>query len=394
MNNNILNIEVQTFIKRNLLGNVNQIALAKSPFNDISSAELANQITAKNKSEKKLPTWYKTENIYYPPLLSIEQCSSEKTAKYKASLAKGDNLIDLTGGFGIDVYYFAQKIKSVIHCEINEELSAIAKHNASVLNTKNIQFLATDGIEYLKKTTKTFDTIYIDPARRNTKGKVFMLNACTPNVIEYMDLLLAKSKRLIIKTAPLLDISAGLKELKNVSEIHIVSVKNECKELLWVIDRAVLDDVKITCTTLNKTNKQFSFFKNDEAVDIDYVAHLNTEQFIYEPDVALLKSGAFNLIAKRYQIDKLHQQTQLYISNKIVKDFPGRIFKIEQILNLNAIKKDKHLIGSVIVRNFPSNAKELVKKYKIKQDDVQFLIFTKDKNNQFLVIKAQIIQHY
>lgn len=394
MNNKILNIEVQHFINRNLQANVNQIALAKSPFNDVSSAELANQISAKYKSEKKLPTWFKTSGIYYPQLLSIEQCSSEKTAKYKASLIKGDTLIDLTGGFGIDAYYFAQKSKSVIHCEINAELSTIAQHNATVLNSKNINFLATDGIEYLKNTTKKFDTIYIDPARRSTKGKVFMLNDCTPNVVEHIDLLLAKSNRLIIKTAPLLDISAGLKELKNVSEIHIVSVKNECKELLWVIDGEISNEVKITCTTLNETDKQFSFFKYDETLVIDYAKQLNTEQFIYEPDVALLKSGAFNLIAKRYQIDKLQQQTQLYVSNKIVKDFPGRVFKIEQISNLNAIKKDKHLIGSVIVRNFPSTTKDLVKKYKIKQDDVQFLIFTKDFNNQYLVIKAQIIQHY
>lgn len=147
----------------------------------------------------------------------------------------------------------------MVHCEINPELSEIAEYNAKVLGQNNISFLAKDGLAHLQNTTASFDTIYIDPARRSSAGKVFMLKDCTPNVVEHLDLLLKKSARIIVKTAPLLDLSAGIKELGKVSEIHIVSVKNECKELLWIIEKQEVPNVKITCTTLNESEKSFSF---------------------------------------------------------------------------------------------------------------------------------------
>lgn len=261
MNKNILAPAVQEYINNHLNGDVFTIAMAKSPFPEVSSKELANQIAAKQKSIKKLPTWYQQEMIYYPALLSIEQCSSESTAAYKSRLTMGESLIDLTGGFGVDSLFFARKLKSVTHCELYPELSEIAAHNAQVLKQSNMTFLALDGIAYLQENKVEFDNIYIDPARRSSIGKVFMLKDCTPNVVEHLDLLLSKSKRILIKTAPLLDLSAGLKELKNVSEIHVVSVKNECKELLWVVENEPTEQVKIVCTTLNEQEKALAFSK-------------------------------------------------------------------------------------------------------------------------------------
>lgn len=395
MNNKLLAIAVQDYINANLNADVNQIALAKTPFEGITSAELATQITAKKKSERKLPTWFHTENIYYPPVLSIEQTSSEITAKYKSKLAKGDTLIDITGGFGIDTYYFAKKVKEVIHCEINPELSAIAQHNARALNAKNIEFKAEDGIAFIQNTATTFNTIYVDPARRAEKGKVFMLKDSTPDIIGNLDALLKKSSRIIVKTAPLLDISAGLAELKQVSEIHIVSVKNECKELLWVIDKGFDKDTKVIAVTLNyEVEKDFSFYRSVANGTVQFAESLSINNYLYEPDAALLKSGAFNLIGSTYGISKLHPQTQLFTATIIKTDFPGRIFKIEAILSTAELKKATNLKGNVIVRNYPAKPEDLVKKYKIKSDQEQFLIFTKIANGENVILKASIIQYY
>jgi len=395
MNNKLLAEAVQDYINTNLNADVNQIALAKSPFEGITAAELATQITAKKKSEKKLPTWFNTQNIYYPPVLSIEQTSSEITAKYKSKLAKGNTLIDITGGFGIDSYYFSKKVKAVTHCEINPELSVIAQHNAQALHATNIEFKAEDGIAYLQTSDASFDTIYVDPARRAEKGKVFMLKDCTPDIASNLDALMEKSSRIIVKTAPLLDISAGLSELKRVSEIHIVSVKNECKELLWIIDKAYNDDTKIIAVTLNNgIEKDFSFYRSASNDSIQFIDDLNTGDYLYEPDAALLKSGAFNLIGTTYNLLKLHPQTQLFSSAIVNKDFPGRIFKIEAVLSTATLKKQENLKGNVIVRNYPAKPEDLVKKYKIKADQNQFLIFTKVGNGENIVVKASIIQYY
>lgn len=393
MNKHITDNEVQDYINEHLNADVHQIAMAKSPFPEISGKELANQIAAKKKSSRKLPSWYHTPGIYYPPLLSIEQCSSEITAAYKAGLSNGTTLIDLTGGFGVDSYYFSKKNESVVHCEIGQELSAIAAYNAALLGQDNTRFICDDGLQFLENTDQHFGSIYIDPARRSSAGKVFMLKDCTPDVVENLDLLLSKGTAVLIKTAPLLDISAGLKELKQVAEIHIVSVRNECKELIWIIGQATDTRTKIVCTTLNAVQKQFSFFIGDE-VPAAATGSVTTGAYLYEPDVALLKSGAFNLIAERYQLQKIHQQTQLYSADEIHSDFPGRIFKIDQVMSAGAVKKEKNLVGSVIVRNYPDKAASLVDKYHIKPDDLQFLIFTQGQNEGKVILKSTIIQHY
>ena len=394
MNKHILDSAVQNYIHEHLNADVHKIAMAKSPLPEVSGKELANQIAAKKKSVRKLPTWFKKKLIYYPALLSIEQCSSEITAAYKAGLTKGNSLIDLTGGFGVDSYYFSRQNGAVMHCEINEELSAIAKYNGALLEQENTEFYAGDGIAYLQDTEREFDFVYIDPARRNAAGKVFMLKDCTPNVVEHLDLLLARAKKVLIKTAPLLDLSAGLKELSHVAAIHIVSVKNECKELIWVVERDFTSVPQVICTTLNGSAKHFSFALGEETAPAAMESTVEAGLYLYEPDVALLKGGAFNLIAERYQLEKLHPQTQLYTSSAIHEEFPGRIFKIDEVVSAGAIKKEKDLVGSVIVRNYPDKAAALVDKYQIKPDDTAFIIFTQSKAQGKLILKCTIKQHY
>jgi 16S rRNA G966 N2-methylase RsmD len=394
LNKHITTEAVQAYIQEQLHADVHKIALTKSPFREVDGKELANQIAARKKAARKLPTWYHTPLIYYPSLLSIEQCSSEITAAYKAGLTRGKSLIDLTGGFGVDSYYFSTVNDSVVHCEINEELSAIASYNSALLGQTDTTFISGDGMSFLENTEQKFDFVYIDPARRSSSGKVFMLKDCTPNVVEHLDMLLSKANRVLIKTAPLLDLSAGLKELEHIAEIHIVSVKNECKELIWIAERDYTGLPQIVCTTLNSEEKQFSFNMGEEVPARPLATHIEAGYYLYEPDVALLKSGAFNLIAERYQLQKFHSQTQLYLSADIHTGFPGRIFKIDQVLSAGAIKKEKGLVGSVIVRNYPDKAAALVDKYQIKPDDTQFIIFTQSKAEGKVILKSTIIQHY
>jgi hypothetical protein len=393
LNRLITHSAVQEYIRENLNADVHKIAMAKSPFPGITGKELANQIAARKKSAKKLPSWFATAGIYYPPLLSIEQCSSEITAAYKAGLSKGCTLIDLTGGFGADSHYFAKVNQSVIHYEINEELSAIARYNAPLLGQHNTDFVTGDGMAFIRDTDQHFNTVYIDPARRSSAGKVFMLKDCTPNVIENLGLLLDKTDQLLIKTAPLLDISAGLKELRNVAAIHIVSVKNECKELIWVLKKRFDGPPQVVCTTLNTVHKEFSFLMGEEMPSV-ITGTPAAGDYLYEPDVALLKSGAFNLIAERYQLKKFHHQTQLYTAEWVHESFPGRIFKIDEVLSAGTVKKEKELTGSVIVRNYPDKAASLVEKYHIKPHDTHFMIFTQSASAGKIILKSTIIQHY
>ncbi|HEY1006227.1 MAG TPA: class I SAM-dependent methyltransferase, partial [Sphingobacteriaceae bacterium] len=263
MNRAILTPEVQQFILENLETPPGAIALKKSPFPGVSSRELAEQIDSKARAARKLPLWHATAGIFFPPRLSVEQSSSEATAEYKTSLIAPGRLIDLTGGFGVDSYYFSRRA-DVWHLEVNAELSEIARHNAEVLGARNITFIHGDGIAYLRSTAEKFDTIYVDPSRRVKTRKVFRLSDCEPDVVAELPLLFDRGSRIIIKTAPLLDISMGLEELRHVREIHVVSLRNDCKELLWVLEEGYEGEPLIICAALDGETRLFRFRISDE----------------------------------------------------------------------------------------------------------------------------------
>ena len=202
MNIDILNTEIQDFINNNLNSNVSELLLKGVSFKTVNSQELIEQLEAKRKSEKKLPTWFNTKNVYYPSKLNIEQTSSEISAQYKAGLISGKSIIDITGGFGIDTYYFSKQFAEVTHCEINTELSHIVTHNYKQLKVSNIKTINQDGIQYLKLSNKSYDWLYIDPSRRhNSKGKVFYLKDCLPNVPDNLHTLFKHSKNILIKAS-------------------------------------------------------------------------------------------------------------------------------------------------------------------------------------------------
>ena len=388
--NLFLTKEIQDFINENINSNISDLALQKHNFKTIEYNQIINQIVAKQKAKDKLPTWFTTEHIIYPPKVSIEQTSSEKAAKYKSSIIEGENLIDLSGGFGIDDYYFSSVFKNVIHCEINEELSFIVSHNYKQLKKENIKCIAGESTEILKKLNSQFDCVYIDPSRRNDKkGKVFLLQDCEPNVPDLLNFYYNYTIRILIKTAPILDIQAGLNELHNVKNIHIVAVDNEVKELLWEIEKGYTNEVTLFSVNLEREND--SIVKTILGKEYSPTFSL-PETYLYEPNASLLKSGNFNAISEIFQFNKLHQHSHLYTSNNKI-DFPGRRFKIDAIIPFQK-KEIKGLMNSkmnVTTRNFPLKVDEIKKKYKIKDGGTVFAFFTTNiENNKIVLLCSKV----
>lgn len=383
----LLAVPVQKFIRENSDTTISKLALQKNPFPEIPWVEILTQIAAKSKAKEKLPTWYAQQNIIYPSKISIEQTSSEKTALYKSNIVSGDSLIDLTGGFGVDDYYFSKKIKQVYHCELNASLSEIVTHNFELLNTKNITCFPGDSFETLKKLNQKFDWIYIDPSRRSdTKGKVFMLKDCLPNVPELIEEYFQFSDKILIKTAPILDITSGLAELEQVKTIHIIAVNNEVKELVWEIKKDYTDAITIKTINFNKEKEEvFDFVWNEKMESNSYSL---PKKYIYEPNSAILKSGAFELIAHHFNLEKLHQHSHLYTSDDII-DFPGRIFKIDKIFEYTK-NEMKQLLqnakANITTRNFPETVENIRKKWKISDGGTVYTFFTTDANNRKIVL--------
>ena len=382
MNLSILNDDVQQFITDNLKSDITKLILKGSPFKSISIQELANLIIAKQKSEKKLPTWFSKKNIYYPPKISIEQTSSEITAKYKANLVSGDSIIDITGGFGIDCYYFSKQFKKVTHCEINDELSTIVKHNYQQLKVNNIETFSGDGIEFLKNSAQHFDCIYIDPSRRNDlKGKVFLLKDCLPNVPVNIDFLFSKTNQILIKNSPILDITSTINELKFVKEIHIIAINNEVKELLFLLQKDYNKEINIKTINFQKRKTQEFNFNFNNKLNSLYSEPLT---YLYEPNATILKSGGFHQIPKQLGIFKLHKHSHLYTSKELI-DFPGRSFKVENVFSYDKKKLAKFLPNkkaNITIRNFPKNVAQIRKETKIKDGGKIYIFLTTDLNNK------------
>jgi hypothetical protein len=383
----ILYPKVQEFIQNQLGVSITKLALQKNPFPEIDWLTILNQIEAKTKSREKLPTWFTTKAIIYPSKLSVEQTSSERTAEYKSSLIAGNSLIDLTGGFGVDDYYFAKKINKITHCEINTDLSEIVKHNFKQLGVTNINCIAGDSLTTLQSTTEKWDWMYIDPSRRNdAKGKVFMLKDCLPNVPENLDFYFERSDTILIKTAPLLDIAAGLSELQNVKTIHIIALENEVKELLWELHKNYLGAIGIKTVNLTKdATNSFDFILNQESTEANYSL---PKRYLFEPNSAIMKSGGFNAISVQYRLDKLHKHSHLYTSNELI-DFPGRVFEIQHAIHYSKKEIKIHLENSkqnITTRNFPETVELIRKKWKIKDGGNSYCFFTTDMKNDKIVL--------
>ncbi|AWG22251.1 SAM-dependent methyltransferase [Flavobacterium faecale] len=387
MESPILAPTVQDFITKNIGVSLSKLALQKNPFLDIEWLAVLKQIEAKTKAKDKLPLWFATENIIYPSKISVEQTSSEKTAQYKSTLVSGDSLIDLTGGFGVDDFYFSKVIKQVAHCEINPELSAIVEHNLQQLKVTNISCHLGDSKQTLIECNSQWDWMYIDPSRRNdAKGKVFLLEDCLPNVPENLNFYFGYSNKILIKTAPLLDLSSGLSELKNVKTIHIIALENEVKELLWEIHKDYQGAISIQTVNLVKDKiEKFEFVYNEN----ENLPNFGTpKRYVYEPNSAIMKSGGFDEVALQFNLDKLHKHSHLYTSDSVI-DFPGRSFEVTKVIGYTKNEMKAVFSGiktNITTRNFPESVENIRKKWKIKEGGNTYCFFTTNEKNEKIVL--------
>lgn len=386
MNQNILHTNIQKFISDNLNADISKLLFKGTNFEAVTTQEIVEQIVAKNKCKQKLPTWFNTKSIYYPSKLNIEQTSSEITADYKASLINGKTLIDLTGGFGVDCVSFSKKFEKIIHCEINNNLSKIVGHNLKELNIKNIEILAEDGINYLQQNTQKHDWIYVDPSRRNiVKEKVFLLKDCLPNVPENLDVLFNYSNNILIKTSPILDIKSAINELKFVKKIYVIAIKNEVKELLFILEKNYINTMSIKTVNINQNNIQLFDFKLNTDIISNYSLPL---KYVYEPNSAILKSGGFHEVSHQFNISKLHLHSHLYTSNKLI-DFPGRRFEIKHCIPFDKKQLKKLILNekaNITTRNFPQTVEQIRKKTKLKDGGNQYLFFTTDLDGKHIIL--------
>jgi 16S rRNA G966 N2-methylase RsmD len=397
-----INEQTQNFINQHIDDDSHELALATKQNSNVDIGFALEQITARQHAKEKIPSWYANNKLIFPPKLSVEQCSSEITAMYKAELCKGENFADLTGGLGIDFSIISQHFNHSVYVEKDEHLAQIAKHNFNVLDLKNIEIANCDSTKFLANTTN-FDCIYIDPSRRNTNNKKeILLENCSPNILEINDILLQKSNGVLIKLSPVFDIAELLKKLDNIKQIHIVAVKNECKELLVKLEKnSDKNDVEIICVNITNSGKQlFSFNLNDEKnSEYDFVQ--NVQKYIYEPNAAIQKSGGFKCLANKFQLKTLNANSKIYTSNIFNSHFFGRVFEVEKVIpfNKNELKTNLKNIkkANITVRNFPLSVADLRKKLNITDGGDTYLFATTlfDGKKVILVLsrKLEVLSH-
>ncbi len=379
MNSKILNTEVQKFINANLNTDLHSLLLKKSPFPDVTMREIVQQIKGKKVASKKFPFLVK-DGIVFPPNLNLEQASSEATAIYKATNLKGINFIDLTCGFGIDAYFLSENFENITLIEKNPDLIKIVENNWNILGLK-AQFLNTNLEDFLESNKEKFDLIYLDPARRDeNKNKKFLLEDLSPNIIEIQDKLFEISDEIMVKLSPLIDISYLISEIKNISEIHIIAVRNEVKELVLYLKKEFKGSIAIKCINLESDDADFEFnFDEEKRAQSEFSEPL---KHLYIPNNSVLKSGAFNSVSERFKTKKLHPNTHFYTSNEKIENFPGRILEVEAVDSKTIKKEEKY---NIISKNHPLSPEEIKKKYKISDGGSSYLIFTQSTKGKIIL---------
>lgn len=370
----LISKDVQEFIRQNINSDLIQLLLKKSPFADVTMAEIVQQIKGRKTAEKKFPFLLK-EGVVFPPNLNLEQASSQSTAKYKAQDLRGKSFLDLTCGFGIDAYFLTKNFEEVTLIEQNPELISIVENNWKALDRK-ANFINQNLEEFLKKNQQKFDVIYLDPARRDQQNKKkFLLEDLSPNLLEIEKELHSISDKIIVKLSPLIDISYLISELKNITEIQIIAVRNEVKELVLIIENNQSTDnqqpTTIKCINLESKEHEFSFnFNEEKSAKSEFSKGLD---FLYIPNNSILKAGAFNSISQQFGLKKLHPNTHFYTSEHKIENFPGRVLQIEKIEAKDLKKGDKY---NIISKNYPLKPEEIKKKYKLTDGGNHYLIFT------------------
>jgi hypothetical protein len=386
------------FIKTHISDDVSKLVLQGSSDESLDFKKIVGQIHARQKAAKKLPEWNANELIIFPASLSVEQSSSEATAQYKASLVSGNRLVDITGGMGVDFYYMSRKFERADYFEMQESVALTAAHNFAVLGAGNMITHASDSLAALAQGGIQADWIYTDPARRNSSNqKVVVLSDCTPDIVKNLDLLFDSAPRVLLKTSPLLDINLAVSQLTHVKEVHVIGHEQECKELLFILDKSkVWDRPEIKAVILDCTGTilhQLTFTRQHEA---SVIAHFsNPQAYLYEPHPAILKAGAFKTIADHLNVNKLASNSHLYTSENLLTDFPGRTFEIIAVSRPDLRDVKSHVTdgrANLTIRNFPGNIQDLRKKLRLKDGGDLYLFATtlSDKSKVVIITKKVV----
>lgn len=387
-----MNEQTQRFIRENANKDIRTLALSGSKYPDVDMPFALDQIAGRQTARKKIPRWAAIDDVVYPPHLSMEQCSSEQTALYKASMVEGETLVDLTGGFGVDFSFMSCGFKKSIYVERQKHLCEIADSNFGVLKLTGANVVCGDGVEYLE-TLDHVSWIYLDPARRNEHGgKTYAISDCMPDVTEIKDLLLAKADKVMVKLSPMLDWRKAVDDLGNcVSEVHIVSVDNECKELLLIMQREAAE-LKVVCVN---NDEMFVFGSSDDTFRSSGVKEWRSDAtestYLYEPNASIMKAGCFAELERAFGARQVERNSHLFVSEHFIEDFPGRKFRVEKVTTLN--KKDiKNALDGIVkanitVRNFPMSVEQLRKRLKIKEGGSDYIFATTlmDKSHVLLL---------
>ena len=386
--------ETLRFIEENLKADVRSLALQAKKYPQVDMAMAVVQIAGRQIAEAKIPSWYRVEGLLYPKHLSMEQCSSEATALYKMGLVEGETFADLTGGFGIDCSFLSRKFKQADYVERQAELCELAGHNFPLLGL-DIGVHNEDGVDYLKR-MQPVDCLYLDPARRDGHGgKTVAISDCEPDVSALEELLVEKAKTVMVKLSPMLDLSLALKSLKHVQEVHIVSVNNECKELLLLLRKsAVSSEIQIHCEQIVNSceHQHYAFTLSEEHTSECPLAEA-VGAYLYEPNASILKAGAYRSLTQAYPVEKLHASSHLYTSAHFIEDFPGRRFKVEAVSGFGKKELKEFMQGmekaNLTIRNFPSSVAELRKRLKLKEGGEDYLFATTLADESKVLIKCR-----
>ncbi|MBO5012603.1 MAG: SAM-dependent methyltransferase [Paludibacteraceae bacterium] len=392
-----MNTDIAIFIGEHLHDDVQQLALQRNRFPQLSDTDfrfLLQQIEGRQRTKDKLPSFAQNPDWWYPVRLSCEQCSSEATARYKAEIIKpflgqaDATLIDLTAGYGVDTFFMSEHTKRAHYVERNSELCAIAQHNFA-LSRPHIQVHNITAEEFLSSLPisntpypLSNTLIYLDPARRSQSGgKVFRIEDCEPNVIEILPILRKCASAILIKFSPMLDISAAMQSLGSEWDIHVVALHNEVKEVLFITGNSTIHAVNISH---NQTTR-FTLTQAEEKATQNHIAN-TIGKYLYKPNAAIIKAGAFRLVGERYGIAKLDTNTHLYTSDTLLPDFQGRVWKVIDTHLTKPSTLDPKLKYSIISRNYPLSPEQMRKKYKLQDGNDYYLIGARHQGKPTLML--------
>lgn len=356
--------------------------------------ELVRQIQARQKARTKLPDWADNPDLIFPPALSVEQASSARTAAFKAALVSGQRLADLTGGFGADTAAFAQTVEYVEYVERNTQLAAVVEYHLHQLGIQNVATHAAEALKFLQETPHHFDWLYLDPARRDTAArKTFRLADCEPDVVKIMPLLLQKADKILLKTSPMLDIEQAILELGQVRRLWVLAVDNEVKEVLYELGQEPAVDPERYALNLRRDGTQQEFRLNRAREARAIPRYAEPRQYLYEPNAAVLKAGAFRSIGTAFEFLKLHQHSHLYTSDVLRPDFPGRIFRVLAVEKADGAALKAHLgleaRAHVTTRNFPDSVADFRKRTGIREGGDIYLFATTDLRGRLMVLVCE-----